>query len=95
MKKLILSICLVLMSASSSFAEELKVKEVIGMEVIIVDRETGQEWRVMEGDSVGEGWKVFKITEQLVTLEKETNDGMRIMAELVVKNLKTFELPSQ
>lgn len=75
---------LMLMLASASFAQEMRVLEVKCGEAVVVDK-AGKAWRVKKGDVISDGWKVVGVTDRLVTIEKWTSGRERVRGQMPVK----------
>jgi len=81
----------------SAHAQEYQVKEVVDAgdhrEAILEDRQTGEAVQVREGDMAGE-WKVIKITETLVTIERKIGPWEAERAQMPVRgnNVPAVEL---
>jgi len=86
MKSVIVCILINLLFALPCFAQDLQVKWVQGKEAGIIDKKTGQESRVKEGDALGDGWKVIEVTDTLVTIEKQIGPYEKIRGQMPVTN---------
>lgn len=93
MRDMMITIMLLLgiTTAVSSYAQEMRVKEVKGKEVLIEDKATGREMRAQEGEDIGDGWKVTSVTENMVTIEKEIAPREKVRGQLPVGGGKKIE----
>jgi L-cysteine desulfidase len=87
MNKAIISIIfLTLMIACPAYSQNFKVKTVDenSKEVVLQDKDTGEEWLAREGDEV-EGWRIMAITKDHVTIAKINQEMESVMTQLPVK----------
>ena len=81
----------------SAHAQEFRVKTVLDIggnkEAVIEDLQTGAAVQIREGEMVGE-WKVIKITETLVTIERKIGPWEAERAQMPVRgnNVPAVEL---
>jgi len=81
MYKIILAIILsVFLSTQYAYAQSLYLKTISEdlQEAVLVERDTGVEWVVGEGDVV-EGWSIMKIKKNCVLIRKEIEYFSNIM----------------
>ncbi|MBN1849513.1 MAG: hypothetical protein JW932_13105 [Deltaproteobacteria bacterium] len=70
-KFLIITICAILISAQSLSAQNFKVVSInTDLEVELLDKETGLEYIVVEGDKI-ESWTITEVMENKVVIMKD------------------------
>ena len=86
MKKIMILITLLtLMIACPAHSQNFEVKtvDVASKEVVLQDKNTGEEWLAREGDEV-EGWKIMAITSDYVSIAKIDEEMESVMTQLPV-----------
>lgn len=92
MINIIIAILISLTFALPCYAQQdFRVKEVKGKEVIIEDKKAGKDWKVKEGEDIGDGWKVVEVTDDIVTIEKEIGPHEKIRGQMSVGGGKKIE----
>jgi len=85
-KAIIPIILLTLMIICPAYSQNLEVQSVDeeSKEVVLRDRDTGEEWVAKAGEEV-EGWRIVKISRDQVTIVKQGEGRVTLMTELPVK----------
>jgi hypothetical protein len=83
------SILMVLLSfavSAPAYSQNFEVKEVRehSKQVVLRDRDTGEEWVAEVGDEIG-GWRVVQITQHHISMAKSRDDQPMLMTKIPVK----------
>jgi hypothetical protein len=83
---LILMIFLSFAVSRPAYCQNFDVKEVRdhSEQVVLQDRDTGQEWVAEVGDEIGD-WRVVRITQNYVTMAKSREDLPMLMIKIPAK----------
>lgn len=80
--------------STNCHAGDMRVREVRGKTAILEEGSTGMRMQVAEGQEIGNGWKVHRISGDIVTLEKMAEDGSLIRGQMPVPPSRLSALPA-
>ncbi len=84
----------ILALASSVYGQTFEVVEIASdlTGAVLRDRDTGRQWEVKQGDTM-EGWRVFKIEAEGVTIVKPKEGSQAIVTQLPFRAIHRAVIP--